>query len=100
MNIVGDRHYKGTAGEQITFSLGQTTLVGGVTMSASSGPGNSLPLTVTAGAHQTVVITAGFTGNDGGSAAVLVTGSAGGSDESRIRQLTSLPFRSGVFVVD
>ena len=100
MNIVGDRHYTGAAGERITFSLGQTIQVGGVTAAASSVPGTSLPLTVTAGTHQTIVVTAGFTGNDGGSAEVLVTGSSGGNDPSRIRQLTSLPFRSGVFVVD
>jgi hypothetical protein len=82
------------------FSLGQTTQVGGVTAAASSVPGNSLPLTVTAGTHQTIVVTAGFTARDGGSAEVLVTSSALGSDSSRIRQLTSLPFRSGVFIVD
>ena len=99
MQIIGDRHYKGVAGEAITFSVGETNGVGGVT-AASGTAAAPLPLTVMGGTHQTVVITAGFTGSDSGSAAVLVAGSAGGSDASRIRQLASLPFRSGVFVVD
>jgi hypothetical protein len=96
MQIIGDRHYTGAAGEQITFSVGQTTQVGLITCS----PGDSLPVTVGAGSHQHLAITAGFTGDDGGSAEILVSGSAGGGDTSRIRQLTSLPFRTAIFIVD
>jgi len=99
MQIIGDRHYQGVAGEAIAFSVGETNGVGGITAASGAAPA-ALPLTVIGGTHQTVVITAGFTGNDGGSAVILVTGGAGGSDASRIRQLTSLPFRTGVFVVD
>ncbi len=100
MQILGDRHYKSGPGEQITFSLGATTQTGSVTVTCSCDPGTSLPIVVKGNAHCTVTITAGFTTNDGGSAEIIVTGSAGGRDQSRIRQLTTLPFRSGIFVVD
>ena len=100
MQIVGDRHYKAATGEDITFSVGQTTQVGTVTVAASSGGGNTLPLRVKGGGHQTLAITAGFTGSGGGSAIIDVVGSQGGSDASRIRQVTSFPFRDAIFTID
>ena len=100
MQILGDRHYKSDPGEQITFSLGQTTQTGNVAVTCSCDPGTSLPIVVKGNGHRTLTITAGFTGNDGGSAEVIVTGSAGGRDQSRIRQLTTLPVRSGLFIID
>ena len=100
MQILGDRHYKSDPGEQITFSLGQATQTGGVTVACSCDPGTSLPIVVKGSGHRTLTITAGFTGNDGGSAEIVVSGSVGGGDTSRIRQLTTLPFRSGNFVID
>jgi len=100
MQIIGDRHYKSAPGEQITFSLGATTHVGAITVTCSCDPGNTLPITVKGSGNRTVTINAGFTGGDGGSADVLVTGSAGGTDDSRIRQLSTLPFRNVTFVVD
>ena len=100
MQIIGDRHYKSDSGEQITFSLGPTTKIGAVTVACSCEPGTTLPITVKGSGNRTVTITAGFTGNDGGSADIIVTGSAGGTDESRIRQLTTLPFRNAIFVID
>jgi hypothetical protein len=96
MQIVGDRHYMGAAGEHISFSVGQTHLVALITCS----PGGSLPVGINAGAHRHLVVTVSFTANDGGLAEVLVNGSFGGSDTSRIRQLTSLPFRTAIFIVD
>jgi hypothetical protein len=100
MQIIGDRHYKSDPGEQITFTLGNTAQTGVITVASSSGAGPMLPVTVTGSGHRTVAITAGFIANDGGSADILVIGSAGGADTSKIRQLTGLPFRTGMFIVD
>jgi hypothetical protein len=100
MQIIGDRHYKSDPGEQITFTLGNTVQIGAITVACSSGPGTMLPVTVTGSGHRTVAITAGFTATDGGSADIVVAGSAGGGDTSKIRQLTGLPFRTGIFIVD
>jgi hypothetical protein len=100
MHIIGDRHYRSAPGEQITFSLGDTVATGSIAVACSSAPGTSLPLQVGGNGHRTVAITVGFTGADGGSADIIVTGSAGGSDTSKIRQLTTLPFRSGIFIID
>lgn len=100
MQVVGDRHYKAAAGEQMTFSVGETNQVGAVTVAASSTAGNTLPLTVTGGPHQTVSIVIGFTGNEGGSAVIEVRSNQTGSDSSRIRQITSFPFRDGHFTID
>jgi len=100
MEIIGDRHYKGVAGEQITLTLGKTVQVGSVEVTGSTIVAPSLPVVVTAGRHHVVTITAGFTGRTGGGAIIEVNGSEGGSDTSRIRQLTSIPVRSGFFVID
>ena len=100
MQIIGDRHYKSAPGEQVTFSLGDSVATGSVVVACSSSPGTSLPVQVGGSGHRTVAVTVGFTGSDGGSAEIIVTGSAGGSDTSKIRQLTTLPFRSGIFIVD
>jgi hypothetical protein len=100
MQIIGDRHYKSDPGEQITFTLGNTAQVGAITVALSNGPGTTLPITVGGSGHRTVVITAGFIANDGGSADIFVDGSAGGGDTSKIRQLTGLPFRTGIFIID
>ena len=100
MQIVGDRHYKTVPGEQITFSVSETNQVGGITVAASSTPVNELPFTVGGGFHQTISIVVGFTGNDGGSAVIDVISDQIGSDSSRIRQITSFPFRDGNFTID
>ena len=100
MQILGDRHYKAATSEDVTFSVGQTTQVGTVTVAASSGGGNTLPLKLKGGSHQTVAVTAGFTGSDGGTAIINVVSSQGGSDVSRIRQITSFPFRDAIFTID
>lgn len=100
MQIIGDRHYKSEPDEQITFSLGSASNVGSVTVACSCEPGTTLPIAVGGSGNRFVTITAGFTGNDGGSVDVIVAGSAGGTDDSRIRQLTTLPFRNVIFVID
>jgi hypothetical protein len=100
MQIIGDRHYKSDPGEQITFAVGVCTQTGAVTVACSCEPGTTLPLKVEGSGHRTVAITAGFTANDGGSADIVVSGTNGGGDTSKIRQLTGLPFRSGIFVID
>jgi len=100
MQILGDRHYRAEPGEQVTFSVGSTSHVGGVTASVDMGPGTTLPVTVSGGGHHSIVVTVGFTGDSDGSANILVRGSAGGTDESRIRQLDGLPFRNALFTVD
>jgi hypothetical protein len=56
-------------------------------------------MTVGGVGHRTVAVTAGFTGDDGGSVDIVVSGSTGG-DTSKIRQLTGFPFRTALFVVD
>jgi hypothetical protein len=100
MQIIGDRHYKSDPGEHITFTVGNTVQIGAVTVACSSDPGTTLPITVKGTGHRTVAVTAGFTATDGGSADIVVSGSAGGSDTSKIRQLTGLPFRTGIFTID
>lgn len=106
MQIIGDRHYKAAAGEIITFTVGETTHVGAVVATVDTPPAGPLPVSVIGAAaaepprHHLIAITVGFTGDEGGSAVIEVSGSFGLSDPSRIRQITSLPFRSGFFVVD
>lgn len=100
MQVIGDRHYKSEPGEQITFALAGCAQTGAVTVACSCAPGTMLPLIVDGSGHRTITITAGFTAGDGGSADIVVSGSNGGSDTSKIRQLTGLPFRSGVFIID
>ena len=97
MQILGDRHYKADPGEIITFASSGATGVGSIAVAGASS--NTLPATVTGGGHSTVVITASFTGDDGGRVSIDVTGQTG-SDSSTIRQITGLPFRSAIFVVD
>lgn len=97
MKIVGDRHYKGTAGEKIRFSLAAGSVnVGGVTAT----PGGALPVSKTAGSHHAVTITVGFTSNSGGSAEIEVSGTGSVRDKSRVRQINGLANRSAIFVVD
>jgi hypothetical protein len=100
MRILGDRHYKGASGESVTFSLAPgSTKVGGIAVVSSAGA--VLPVTLSSGgSHETIVVTVGFVGHSGGSATIDVVGSKGGSDSSRIRQLTGLPNRSAIFIVD
>ena len=100
MQIIGDRHYRATAGESITVALGPTSHVGSTAASLDNAPATALPVTVAGGGHHKVVVTAAFVGHNGGSAEILVTGSAGGNDTSRLRQLSSLPFRSAIFIFD
>jgi hypothetical protein len=98
MTIIGDRHYNAAPGERITFTVLSQTNVASITTPT----GASLPLTVTvpASGHQTVTITVGFVPGSGGSAEIEVTGSLGGSDTSRIRQLAAMPNRSAFFTID
>jgi hypothetical protein len=97
MKIVGDRHYKGTAGEQITFRLAPGGVnVGGVTAT----PGGALPISRAAGSHHAVTITVGFSSNSGGSAEIEVSGTGSVKDRSRIRQINGLANRSAIFVID
>jgi len=100
MQIIGDRHYKRDPGEQITFSAGPGNQLGSIGVTCSCNPGTTLPIIVGGSGHCTVTVTAGFTGSDGGSVDIIVTGSARGTDTSKIRQLTTLPFRSGIFTID
>jgi hypothetical protein len=97
MQILGDRHYRANPGEVITFTSANPTSVGSIAVAGASSA--SLPATVTGGGHKTVVITAGFTGNDGGRVTITVAGQPG-TDESTLRELTGIPFRSGIFVID
>jgi hypothetical protein len=98
MTITGDRHYNGAPGEKITFTVLSQTSVTSITTPT----GASLPLTITVPptGHQTITITVGFTPGSGGSAEIQVTGSLGGSDRSRIRQLATTPNRSAFFTID
>ena len=100
MRIIGDRHYQDDAGEQITFSVGSQTQVASVVASGSALAGGSLPAVVNGGGHKTITIAVGFTGNTGGSLDVVVSGSAGGSDSSTMRQIDGLAFRTGLFTLD
>ena len=100
MQIIGDRHYKSDPGEQITFSVGGQTQVGAVTAASNVQAGTTLPMTVSGSGHRTVAVTAGFMGEDGGSADIVITGGNGGGDTSKIRQLTTLPFRTAIFIID
>jgi hypothetical protein len=100
MRIIGDRHYQADAGEQITFSVGSQTQVASVVASGSALAGGSLPAVVNGGGHKTITIAVGFTGNTGGSLDVVVSGSAGGSDSSTMRQIDGLAFRTGLFTLD
>jgi len=102
MIIIGDRHYRASAGESVTFQLGASSHVGSVAASVNNGPGGALPITVVGSGHNKVVVTVGFTGSQDGSADILISGSAVSSstDDSRIRQLTRLSFRSGIFIID
>jgi hypothetical protein len=99
MQIIGDRHYKCDPGESITFVAGPSSQTAALTAAGSSTSATSLPISLTGGSHQTLVVTAGFTGHDGGNAVVNVTGTTG-SDSSKIRQLTAVPFRSAIFILD
>jgi len=99
MQIIGDRHYRSEPAEPITFSVGVASRVGLVTVACSCELGNTLPLTVGGMGHRTVAITAGFTGADGGSVDIIVSGSSGG-DTSKIRQLTGFPARTAIFIID
>ena len=97
MKIIGDRHYKGTNGEPITFSQ----VPGGIKVGqVLATPGGGLPVTVQAGTHQTVAVTVGFTGNSGGSVDIEVSGTGTTKDTSRVRQINGLSSRSAMFVVD
>lgn len=97
MQIIGDRHYRSAPGERITFKVGDKDQVGAVTTSAGTG---TLPVTIDGGGHKTVAITAGFTGNDGGSVVIEVSSNQGGTDSSRIRQIATVPFRDAIFTID
>ena len=100
MNIIGDRHYRTTPGEQITFSVGEQNQVGNVTISAPSAASHALPLTVGGGSHQTIAVTVGYTQNDGGSAVIEVSSNQSGSDSSRVRQIVGFGFRDAIFTID
>jgi hypothetical protein len=85
----------------IRFSLGAISKVGLVVAQLDNGAAGPLPVITPAdGQHHVVTITVAFTTSADGSATILVDGGFGGHDESRIRQLTSLPKRSAIFVVD
>lgn len=99
MQIIGDRHYKASPGERITFAEGKKQSVEDITVDASSGGGDSLPITFEQGEHQTLGVTVSFTSDSGGFAIVTVDGDQGGSDTSKIRQLSEA-VRSVIFVVD
>lgn len=100
MQIIGDRHYTSGPGENITFSVGQQTQIGAVTVACNTQPGEALPLPVGGSGHRTVAITAGFTGSSGGSVDIIVDGDAGGGDTSKIRQLDGLSHRTAIFIID
>jgi hypothetical protein len=100
MQIIGDRHYKADPGESIRFSLGATSSVGLVVAQLDNALPGPLPVATPGdGAHHVITVTVAFTGNTGGSATILITGTPG-HDQSRIRQLTSIPKRSAIFVID
>jgi len=97
MQILGDRHYKADPGETITFTSTSPTGIGSLAVAGASS--TTLPATVAGGGHNTVVVTAAFTDDDGGRVSINVTGDTG-ADSSTLRQITGLPFRSGIFVID
>ena len=100
MHIIGDRHYKADPSGSIHFSLGTTSKVGLVVAQLDNGPSGPLPVvTPPDGLHHVITITVAFTTSADGSATILINGTTG-HDESRIRQLTSIPKRSAIFVVD
>jgi hypothetical protein len=100
VQIIGDRHYAAAPGEIIAFTLGSASQVGSVAVSIDSQPAVPLPVSVMGGTHHAVTIAIGFTLDDEGGATINISGSDGGTDTSRIRQITGLPFRTVLFVVD
>ena len=98
MQIIGDRHYQSDPNETVTFSVADQDQVGDIKAVVNSKPA-ALPVDVSGG-HTRVTITVGFTGDSGGSAVIDVAGANGGDDQSRIRQLDGLPFRSAIFIVE
>ena len=91
MHIIGDRHYRTDPGESIRLSLGATSKVGLVVAQLDSGPPGPLPVvTPPDGLHHVIAITVAFTTSADGSATILINGTTG-HDESRIRQLASIP---------
>jgi hypothetical protein len=97
MRILGDRHYLADSGEIITFSSSSPTSIGSIAVAGAVS--TTLPATVTGGGHNTVVITAVFTGDDGGRVVIEVAGQTG-ADSSTLRQISGIPVRSGIFVID
>ena len=100
MQIIGDRHYRTGVGEQIDFAVSGQSQAGSIVGSGASMAGGALPVTLTGGAHKTLTIAVGFTGATGGTVDIVITGSLGGSDTSRIRQVDGLPFRTALFTID
>jgi hypothetical protein len=78
------------ATEQVTFVAGRTNQVSGVTGAVDGANAQVLPITVTG--HHRVVVGVGFTGNSGGSADIVISGSDGGGKTDTIDQTTGLPF--------
>jgi hypothetical protein len=98
MDVIGDRHYRGAPGEVITLSVSGQNQVGAITVTGGGGAG--LPCNVACGQHASVAVTVGFTEGSGGSADITISGSMGGTDTSKIRQITGLGFRAVLFVID
>jgi hypothetical protein len=97
MRILGDRHYAADSGEIVTFTSSGPMSVGSIAVAGTVS--TTLPATVTGGGHITVVVTAVFTGDDGGRVVIEVAGQTG-ADASTLRQITGIPVRSGIFVID
>jgi hypothetical protein len=95
MQITDSQTLSADSNEQVTFSVGATDQVIGVTGSVDAGPGAPLPITVTG--HHQVAVAVGFTGNGGGSAEIKIAGSSGGATTDTINQSPGLPVRNRIY---
>jgi hypothetical protein len=103
VHTTGDRKYTGAVGEIITIEIESTsTQVPSVTGAVNTGAAQVLPIdvTVTAGTHFDIVVDAAFSGTKDGRTDIRTTGSLGGTDRTKIRQLEGVPSNAKVYTVD
>ena len=103
MQTTGDRKYTGAVGEDITIELESTSVnVTSVTSTVNGGAVTVLPITVKVakGVHCDVVVDAAFSSAKDGRADIKTSGSRGGTDHTKIRQLDDETSNAKVYTVD
>ena len=95
MPNVTDLGFSPAAGETITFDVGATHQVIGAVASVDDGAAHPLPVSVVA--HHKVLVDVAFTGNDGGWADIVITGTSTPPVTDRIEQVTGLPTRDRIY---